>query len=82
MRNGAPTPVPIETGLTDLDYSEVRSGLTAQDTVLILPSASLVAAQEEMRNRMNRMTTVPGMQRQTTTTTAPAGPPPGPRGTR
>jgi HlyD family secretion protein len=81
MRNGAPTPVPIETGLTDLDYSEVRAGLTAQDTVLILPSASLVQAQEEMRNRMNRMTTVPGMQRQPTTT-APAGPPPGPRGSR
>ena len=72
LRNGSPTPVSIETGLTDLDYSEVRSGLTAQDTVLILPSASLVEAQEEMRNRMNRMTTVPGMQRQTT---APTGPP-------
>jgi hypothetical protein len=82
LRNGTPTPVQIETGLTDLDYSEVRSGLTAQDTVLILPSASLVEAQEEMRNRMNRMGTVPGMQRQTTTTTPPAGPPPGPRGNR
>jgi HlyD family secretion protein len=82
LRNGTPTPVQIETGLTDLDYSEVRSGLTAQDTVLILPSASLVQAQEEMRNRMANRSTVPGMQRQTTTTTPPAGPPPGPRGNR
>jgi HlyD family secretion protein len=81
LRNGVPTPVQIETGLTDLDYSEVRSGLTDQDTVLILPSASLVQAQEEMRNRLASRTTVPGMQRTTTTTTT-SGPPPGPRGTR
>jgi HlyD family secretion protein len=78
LRNGQPTPVRIQTGLTDLDYSEVRSGLTAQDTVLVLPSASLVQQQEEMRNRFNRMGggAVPGMQRQTTTTPA------APRGNR
>ena len=66
MRNGEPTAMPIRTGLTDLDYSEVTRGLTAQDTVLILPSASLVQAQQEWANRMNRMTgggAVPGMQR-------------------
>jgi HlyD family secretion protein len=73
LRNGAPTPVQIQTGLTDLDYSEVRSGLTAQDTVLVLPSASLVRSQEEMRNRMSSMTSVPGMQRQTTTPSGPRG---------
>jgi HlyD family secretion protein len=81
LRNGTPTPVQIETGLTDLDYSEVRTGLTAQDTVLILPSASLVQAQEEMRNRLAGRTAVPGMQR-TSTTSTPSGPPPGPRGSR
>jgi HlyD family secretion protein len=75
MRNGKPTAVQIQTGLTDLDYSEVRSGLTAQDTVLILPSASLLAQQQEQRNRMNRMTgggAVPGMQRNATPA-APGG---------
>ena len=77
MRDGQPVAVPIQTGLTDLDYSEVRSGLTAQDTVLILPSASLLEAQQQMRNRMNRMGggAVPGMQRNTTPT-----PPRGGRG--
>jgi HlyD family secretion protein len=61
MRNGAPTAVPVKTGLTDLDYSEVESGLTAADTVLILPSASLLASQQEMQERMARMTSgVPG----------------------
>jgi hypothetical protein len=72
-RNGEPLPVYIRTGLTDLDYSEVVSGLTAQDSVLVLPSASLVQQQAEAKNRMNQMTgggAVPGM---TTTPTRPAG---------
>jgi len=75
MRNGTPTAVPIRTGLTDLDYSEVTRGLTADDTVLILPSASLVRAQQAMRDRMNRMGgAVPGMTRSSTTATPGPGP--------
>jgi len=66
LRDGQPTPVRIQTGVTDMDYSEVRSGLTERDTVLLLPSASLVASQAEMRDRMKRMAGggVPGMQQQ------------------
>jgi HlyD family secretion protein len=72
MRNGQPTPVEIRTGLTDLDYSEVRSGLTASDTVLVLPSASLIASQEQDRARASRMAGgVPGM---TQSSTPGAGP--------
>jgi hypothetical protein len=62
-------PVWIRTGLTDLDYSEVTEGLTASDSVLVLPSASLVQSQQDMRERFNRITgggAVPGMQQQTT----------------
>jgi HlyD family secretion protein len=78
MRNGQPTAVDVRTGLTDLDYSEVRSGITASDTVLILPSASLIAAQDRDRERANRMAGgVPGMSR-TSNTTGP-GPGRGPR---
>jgi HlyD family secretion protein len=47
---------PIRTGLTDLDYSQVESGLNPGDLVMILPSASLVDAQREFQERMNRMT--------------------------
>jgi hypothetical protein len=81
MKNGQPSPVEIRTGLTDLDYSEVRTGLTASDTVLILPSASLLASQEQDRERANRMAgNVPGISR---TNGATAGPGPGPgRGPR
>lgn len=90
-RNGQPTPVYVQTGLTDLDYSEVVRGLTANDSVLMLPSASLLQAQEEWRERMQRMTGgsgVPGMQstqggaagstaRPQAATPAPPPPPPG-----
>ena len=64
MRDGGPRAVPIRTGLTDLDYSEVVSGLTESDTVLILPSASLVASQREWQERIARRGGLPGVQRQ------------------
>lgn len=67
-RNGQVTPVWIRTGLTDLDYSEVLEGLTPSDSVLVLPSASLVQSQQDMRDRFNRVTgggAVPGMRQQT-----------------
>ena len=67
-RDGRPTPVWIRTGLTDLDYTEVLDGLTASDSVLVLPSASLVQSQQDSRERINRITgggAVPGMQQQT-----------------
>jgi HlyD family secretion protein len=66
-RGGQIMPVWITTGLTDLDYSEVLSGVEASDSVLLLPSASLVQSQQDMKERMNRMTgggAVPGMQQQ------------------
>jgi HlyD family secretion protein len=66
-RNGRPAPVWIRTGLTDMDYSEVLEGLSPGDSVLVLPSASLVQSQQESRERFNRITgggAVPGMQQQ------------------
>jgi hypothetical protein len=67
LRDGRPTPAMVRTGLTDLDYSEVVSGLQPTDSVLILPSASLVQEQQESQQRVNRITGgggVPGMQQQ------------------
>jgi HlyD family secretion protein len=69
-RGGQPTPVWIQTGLTDMDYSEVLSGLKATDSVLILPSAGLVQSQQDTRERVNRITgggAVPGMRQQQAT---------------
>jgi HlyD family secretion protein len=65
-RNGQPTPVHIRTGLTDLDYSEVVSGLKDGDSVIILPSASLVQSQQEFKQRISSFNQgVPGMRQQT-----------------
>ena len=54
MTELGPAARPIRTGLTDLDYSQVMSGLSPDDRVLILPSASLVQAQQEFQDRMAR----------------------------
>ncbi len=68
LRKGKPAAVNVRTGLTDLDYIEVVSGLTEQDTVLVLPSASLLNAQRDMRDRMRSVTGggLPGLQQQPT----------------
>jgi HlyD family secretion protein len=66
-RNGQISPVWVRTGLSDMDYSEVLNGLTASDSVMILPSAGLVQSQQDMRERFNRVTgggAVPGMRQQ------------------
>jgi HlyD family secretion protein len=76
-REGRPVAVNVRTGLTDLDYSEVVSGLSEQDSVLILPSASLVQSQKDFTERMQRMTGgggIPGMtNRQGQQGAAPSG---------
>jgi HlyD family secretion protein len=71
LRDGKPFPLSISTGLTDLDYSEVTNGLTEQDTVLVLPSASLVNAQKQFQQRVQSFTGggIPGLRQQ-----APAAP--------
>jgi len=63
MREGVPTAVRIRTGLTDMDYSEILSGLTVSDTVLILPSAALVQSQQDLQERIQQRTggALPGM---------------------
>jgi HlyD family secretion protein len=75
-RGGTPIPVWIRTGLTDLDYSEVLQGLKEGDSVYVLPSASLVQSQQDMKQRMNQITgggAVPGMRQQTSSPTPGGG---------
>ncbi len=47
---------PIRTGLTDLDNSEVVSGLEDGDSVMVLPSASLIQQQQQRSERIRQMT--------------------------
>ena len=64
LRDGAPYAVNVRVGLTDLDYSEVIEGLTESNSVLLLPSADLVQAQDRFRERIDRMRggVMPGMR--------------------
>jgi len=75
LRNGQPTPVNIQTGLTDLDYSEVRSGLALGDSVIMLPSASMIQSQAEFKQRIGNITGggLPGVRQQTATPAAGGG---------
>jgi HlyD family secretion protein len=54
----------VETGLTDLDYSEVTKGLEVGETVILLPSSGLVQSQQRLQQRMRQFTSLPGMSRQ------------------
>jgi hypothetical protein len=65
--------------LTDLDYTEVLSGVSVGDSVLLLPSASLVQNQQQMRERINRVTGggLPGVQQQAPQSRTPSQAPQG-----
>jgi HlyD family secretion protein len=66
LRGGKIIPVSIRTGLSDQEYIEVTSGLTQTDSVLVLPSASLVQAQQQFRQRFQSVTGggLPGLKQQ------------------
>ena len=61
LRDDVPTPLRVRTGITDLDYSEVIAGLNDDDQVLILPSASLIRAQESFQARISSRVGIPGL---------------------
>ncbi len=71
------SPVPVQTGLTDLDRAEVVAGLTEGDTVLLLPSTHLVETQQELQNFVtSRIGGVPGIaQRDSQQQGSSQGPP-------
>ena len=77
QRNGKPTPTWVRTGLTDLDYSQVLSGLSLADSVYVLPSASLVQSQQQFRQRITNLTGgggLPGMRQPGAAAPGGAGP--------
>ena len=62
----------VSLGASNYDYSEVLSGLKEGETVATLAVAALQAKRDQQNDRFRQNTTVPGVQRQTTTP-APAG---------
>jgi HlyD family secretion protein len=67
LRGGTVIATPVKTGLTDQDYIEVTSGVAEGDTVLVLPTASLVQSQQQFLQRFRNVTGggLPGLRQQT-----------------
>jgi HlyD family secretion protein len=73
-RQGQLVPVPIQTGMTDLEQVEVTAGLAEGDKVLLLPSSSLVEAQERLQGFVSSRSGIPGMtQKSADAPSKPAG---------
>ena len=65
LRDGNPVPVTVQTGLTDLQYTEIVAGLEPGDTVLLLPSSSLFEQQTMLREMISsRFSSTPFQQQQ------------------
>jgi HlyD family secretion protein len=54
LRSGKPAPVRVQTGLTDLAYTEIVSGLAPDDEVILLPSSSLYEQQARLQEFITR----------------------------
>jgi HlyD family secretion protein len=63
-RKGTREPIPVLTGVTDLDRVEITSGLIEGDVVLVLPSSSLLETQERLQNFMRGRGGIPGITQQ------------------
>jgi HlyD family secretion protein len=60
LRDGQPAPQYINAGLTDLDYSEVLSGVDANEQIILLPSSALIMSQDQFREWMGKVVAMPG----------------------
>ena len=59
-RNEEPVAQYIEAGLTDLDYSEVISGIDTAEQIILLPSSGLIMSQDRFKQWMGQVVGVPG----------------------
>jgi HlyD family secretion protein len=65
LRDEQVVPVAVQTGITDLEYSEVVSGLEPGDKVLLLPSTSLFEQQAQLQQFISqRFSSTPFQQNQ------------------
>lgn len=60
-QDGRNVPTPVATGVTDLDRVEITGGLEEGDSVLLLPTASLVEIQQQIQDVASRRGGIPGL---------------------
>ena len=65
MRDGEPQPIPVETGISNYEYIEIKSGLAEGDEVIVRAKSMVMADREKFRERMKRRLSLPGVEKQT-----------------
>ncbi|MCI0531029.1 MAG: efflux RND transporter periplasmic adaptor subunit, partial [candidate division Zixibacteria bacterium] len=63
MEKGKLKPVPVKTGASDLDFTEIKSGLKEGEEVLVVSVSQMMQDREAMKERMKRWTSMPGVQK-------------------
>jgi HlyD family secretion protein len=64
VKNGIPTPVPVETGISNFDFAEIKSGISEGDSVLVVSVSQMMQDREAMKERMSRWRQLPGVKKQ------------------
>ncbi len=64
LEKGKPKPTPVEIGVSNLDYTEIKSGLNEGEEVLTIAVSQMMQDREAMKERMKKWSSVPGMQKQ------------------
>jgi len=75
LEGGREVPTTVETGITDLDRVEITGGLAEGDSVLLLPTASLVEIQQQIQDVASRRGGIPGLTQRPAATASPPVPP-------
>ena len=63
MEKGKLKAVPVTAGVSDLDFTEIKSGLKEGEEVLSVSVSQMMQDREAMKERMRRWTSMPGLQK-------------------
>lgn len=63
MEKGKLKPVPVTAGVSDLDFTEIKSGLKEGEEVLAVSVSQMMQDREAMKERMRKWSGLPGMQK-------------------
>ncbi|EQB62637.1 MAG: macrolide-specific efflux protein maca [candidate division Zixibacteria bacterium RBG-1] len=63
MEKGKLKPVPVTVGVSDLDFTEIKSGLKEGEEVLSVSVSQMMQDREAMKERMRKWSSMPGLQK-------------------
>ncbi len=63
MKNNIPNPVPVEIGISNYEFTEIKSGLREGEEILVRAKSMVMADREKFRERMKRWNSLPGVEK-------------------